>query len=132
MAMAAISFGTSAGTPCEVPSQFATLAEALADGNCLIINLAEGRYPPQTVTRAVALNGAGPQSTLIVGTLLTPAITADGATAQLALADLRLEAGNGPEPVLSTINGGQITTASNIEVGRISPLFADGFEGTTP
>lgn len=121
-----------AGNACDVPAQYASLTAAIADDTCAVINLAEGRYAPQTITRAVVLVGAGPALSLIAGTLETPAIVADGDAALLTLENIRLEAGNGPEAVLLTINGGQIASVSNIEVGRISPLFSDGFEGTTP
>jgi hypothetical protein len=114
---------------CVVPDTHPTLGDALADANCISIMLPAGRHMGDRITRSVALIGAGASTTIIESSLPVPAVEVDGAAASVSLQNLRLEAGNGPEPVLQTINGGQISLGQNIQVGVGRFLFNDGFEG---
>ena len=76
----------------------------------------------------VTLIGSGPANTIIEGEDAMPAIIVTGTGVFLGLQGLRFAAGNGPEPVLQTVSGGEILFAIDIEIGRIPAIFSDGFE----
>jgi hypothetical protein len=117
------------GTSCGVPAEFPTLESALETPACTTIVLEAGRYRGQTITRSVAVTGAGPASTIIEGSIANPALRADGSGVLVTLQGVRLESGNGNEAVFQTSNGAEIAFALDILVGRGQPVFGDGFEG---
>ena len=125
-----------AGSVCTVPGEFSTLADAFLDASCLTINIDPGLYTGLTIDRTVTLIGSGPEKTVIKSAGAMSAIIVSGTGVFLSLQDLQLAAGNGPEPVLQTVDGGEILFATDIKIARgpavVFPqnvvIFTDGFE----
>ena len=120
-----------AGT-CTVPGDYASVGDAVSDLACTSIELASGRYAGQTLTRSIALIGAGTHSTVIEGEQGQPAISVQGNGVQVSLQGMRLESGNGSETVFQTDGGGEIVFASDIQIGLGNELFSNGFEDLNP
>lgn len=122
--------------PCTVPGTHADLRCAVADLTCTDITLAAGTFVVDLLAleRDLALHGAGPESTTVVGQF-----SIGGATSDVAISALRLDAsgataGGCAEPALTVSGGAQVTSGLGFEVIDQVPagtcrLFSDGFEG---
>jgi hypothetical protein len=107
---------------CTVPGTHTTLAAAIQDPNCTMIQLAAITYSgDQTIARSLMLSGQAAGGTRIRGTV---SVLAD------ALLDLR-ELGIvsvGPDEALLVTDGASVTVSGVTVDCCQDPLFSDGFE----